>query len=225
LAVAAGALAFTIQTGRSTLGPIGAVLAVWLVGGAFSDLMQRAGRGTLGEKLSRIWRLPRADWGRVAAHSGLGITMFGIAGMMAWQVEDIRVVKIGEKFTLGEYEITLNEVARVQGPNYFATQGDMSVFKNGQQVARLFPEKRVYPVAQMPTTEAGIANGVLRDLYLVIGDPQDDGGWAIRTYVKPLASWIWAGAIIMSLGGVLSLTDRRYRVAAGARRTKTVAAE
>jgi cytochrome c-type biogenesis protein CcmF len=71
----------------------------------------------------------------------------------------------------------------------------------------------------MPTTEAAIDYGFLRDLYLVIGDPQDDGGWAVRTYIKPFANWIWAGTIIMSLGGVISLTDRRHRVAAGARRT------
>ena len=80
----------------------------------------------------------------------------------------------------------------------------------------------------MPTTEAAIHNGVFRDLYLVIGDPQKDGGWAVRSYVKPFANWIWAGAIIMALGGCLSLSDRRVRVAAGARRAapvRVVAAE
>ena len=82
----------------------------------------------------------------------------------------------------------------------------------------LFPEKRVYPVAGMPTTEAAIDNGVFRDIYLVIGDEQPGGGWAVRSYVKPFANWIWAGAIIMALGGTLSLTDRRFRVAAGARK-------
>ena len=76
----------------------------------------------------------------------------------------------------------------------------------------------------MPTTEAAIDNGVLRDLYVVIGDPQDGGGWAVRTYIKPFANWIWVGAIIMALGGVLSLTDRRYRVAAGARKAAPAAA-
>jgi cytochrome c-type biogenesis protein CcmF len=82
------------------------------------------------------------------------------------------------------------------------------------------PEKREYPVAGMPTTEAAIDNGVFRDLYVVIGDPQDGGGWAVRTFVKPFANWIWAGAIVMALGGCLSLMDRRYRVAAGARRER-----
>jgi cytochrome c-type biogenesis protein CcmF len=193
-------------------------LAIWLVGGALVDLVQRSGRGDIKSRLWRIWRLPRADWGRVTAHSGLGVTILGIAGMTAWQSEDIRVAQIGETFSVSGYEITLNDVVRGQGPNYFKTTADMSVARDGREIARLYPEKRSYPVAQMPTTEAGISNGVWRDFYLVIGDPQDGGGWAVRTYVKPLANWIWAGAIIMALGGALSLTDRRYRVAAGARR-------
>jgi len=94
------------------------------------------------------------------------------------------------------------------------------VLENGLQLDRLTPEKRVYPVAGMPTTEAAINNGFTRDVYVVIGDPQDNGGWAVRTFIKPYANWIWAGAIIMALGGILSLTDRRFRVAAGAKRAR-----
>ncbi len=218
LAVALGGLAFAVQTGRSALGPVGAALAVWLVTGSLTDIWQRSGRGVVPVRIRRITRLPRADWGKFFAHTGLGITIFGIAAMTAWQVEDIRVAEVGETFDVSGYEIALNSVERARGPNYLTTMADMSVFRNGREVARLFPEKRLYPVAQMPTTEAAIDNGVLRDIYLVIGDPQDAGGWAVRTYIKPFANWIWAGAIIMALGGVLSLTDRRYRVAAGARK-------
>jgi cytochrome c-type biogenesis protein CcmF len=90
-----------------------------------------------------------------------------------------------------------------------------------QFIATLTPEKRNYPVAQMPTTEASIYNGVLRDVYVVVGDPQDGGGWTIRTYIKPFANWIWGGSILMAIGGVFSLMDRRYRVAASARRQRS----
>jgi cytochrome c-type biogenesis protein CcmF len=83
----------------------------------------------------------------------------------------------------------------------------------------MHPEKRMYPVQAMPTTEAAIHQGVFRDLYLVIGDPQDGGGYAVRSYIKPFADWIWAGAMLMALGGALSLSDRRFRAAAGARRS------
>ena len=90
--------------------------------------------------------------------------------------------------------------------------------RGGALVAVLRPEKRNYPVAGMPTTEAAIDFGFTRDLYLVLGDRQKNGGWSIRSYIEPFANWLWGGALLMALGGGLSLSDRRYRVAAGARR-------
>lgn len=219
LAMAAGALVWTMQTGRSILAPVAMILFVWLIGGSVVDVCNRTGRGGLVSKLRRLTSLPRADWGKSVAHAGLGIAIFGVAAITAWQTEDIRVAQVGERFDVGAYQVTLNEVTRKRGPNYLTTMADMSVFRNGREVARLFPEKRQYPVAQMPTTEAAIDNGIFRDLYLVIGDPQADGGWVVRTYIKPFANWIWAGCMIMAFGGLLSLTDRRYRMVAGARKS------
>ena len=216
LALALGALAWAMQTGRSSLGPVGLFLGTWLVAGSVVDLLGRTGRGAIGARLRRMARLPRADWGKAVAHAGLGVTIFGVAALTAWQQEDIRVTRIGERFQVGDWGIQLDDVQRLQGPNYITTQGTMSVWRDDTKLYELTPEKRVYPVAGMPTTEAAIHNGILRDIYLVIGDPQNDGGWAVRTYIKPFANWIWTGAIIMAFGGVLSLSDRRYRVAAGA---------
>lgn len=212
------ALAWTVQSGRTLMAPVGALLGSWLVLGAAVDLWVRTGRGSLGDKLGRALRLPRADWGRMVAHSGFGITIFGISAMMAWQTEDIRTAQIGETFTVAQYDVTLAGVEDIKGPNYFSTMAEIHLTRDGREEAVLFPEKRVYPVAGMPTTEAAIDNGIFRDLYVVIGDEQTDGSWAVRIYIKPFANWIWAGAIIMSFGGLLSLTDRRFRVAAGARR-------
>jgi cytochrome c-type biogenesis protein CcmF len=217
LAVAVGALAYAMQTERTALGPIGLLLGTWMVSGAAFDLWGRTGRS--GNRFARLFRLPGADWGKAVAHAGLGITFIGIAGLMAWDQEDIRVVNVGEPFELGGYQFVLSDVQQVQGPNYISTTGVIELGKDGRQLTTLYPEKRVYPVAQMPTTEAAIDNGFLRDIYVVIGDPQADGGWAVRTYIKPLANWIWAGSIIMALGGCFSLADRRFRVAAGARKT------
>ncbi|MCP1170560.1 heme lyase NrfEFG subunit NrfE, partial [Limimaricola sp. ASW11-118] len=202
----------------SALGPLGLALGGWVIGGAAVDLWSRSGRSALGARLTRLRRLPRADWGRGLAHGGLGVTIIGIAGLLAWQQEDIRVAEIGDSWSLGRYEITLDAVRESRGPNYITTVGELSVRSGGAQVATLLPEKRFYPVAGMPTTEAGIDGGLWRDLYLVIGDPQEGGGWAMRSHVKPMAAWIWGGCILMALGGALSLTDRRMRVAAGARR-------
>lgn len=226
LALAGLALTFAVQTGRSAVGPIGVGLGLWVVLGALVDLGQRSGRGGLGERFGRALRLPRADWGRAVAHIGMGVTVFAVAAMTTWLREDIRAVNIGESFPLGAYEVTLVSVSDVQGPNYTASRAEMLVTKDGAAVATLFPEKRIYPVAAMPTTEAAIDQGIFRDVYLVIGDPQEAGGYAVRGYIKPFANWIWGGALLMALGGLISLTDRRYRVAAGARaKALPVAAE
>ncbi|CTQ50923.1 heme lyase CcmF/NrfE family subunit [Jannaschia donghaensis] len=220
LALAVTGLVWAMQTGNSLGGPLGAGLGVWLVAGALVDLATRTGRGRWSERLGRVTRLPGADWGKALAHGGLGITIFGVAALTAWQQEEIAVLDIGDTLTLGRYEVVLNDVTRVQGPNYFATRADLTAYEDGSELGHLFPEKRIYPVAQMPTTEAGIDSGITRDVYAVIGDAQTGGGWAVRVYIKPFANWIWGGAIIMALGGVVSLTDRRYRVAAGARRQR-----
>ncbi|WP_374397926.1 heme lyase CcmF/NrfE family subunit [Tabrizicola sp.] len=218
LAVALGLLAFALQTGQSALGPIGLALGAWVVFGALADLWARTGREDVGARLARLTRLPRADWGKATAHLGMGVTLFAVAAMHSWKVEDIRVVQVGDSFPLGAYEVRLDKVEDVEGPNYSSTMGTMTVTKGGAVVAVLNPEKRMYPVAGMPTTEAAIDFGFTRDLYLVLGDKQKDGGWAVRSYIEPFANWLWGGALLMAFGGVLSLSDRRYRVAAGARR-------
>ena len=218
LAVALGALAFTVQTGRSVLAPVGVALGTWLVIGALADLWQRSGRQGIGARLARITRLPRADWGKALAHAGLGVTIFAVSAVLGWSTEDIRVAQIGESFVHDGYTVTLTGVERVQGPNYISSMGHVTIERDGQLVAELAPEKRVYPAAGMPTTEAAIDYALTRDIYIALGDPQDGGGWALRTYVKPFASCLWLGVLIMALGGVVSLSDRRYRMAAGARR-------
>jgi cytochrome c-type biogenesis protein CcmF len=224
-AVALGGLAFALQTGRSALGPVGVMLGVWVVCGAVADLWARTGHESMAKRLMRATRLPRADWGKMLAHAGLGVTLFAVAALNAWKIEDIRVVQEGDTFPLGAYEIRLNKVTQSNGPNYTTTTAEMAVFRDGTFVTLLYPEKRFYPVQGMPTTEAAIDYGLLRDIYLVIGDPQDGGGYAVRSYIEPFANWLWGGALMMAFGGALSLSDRRYRVAAGARLPTTVPAE
>ena len=223
LAVAVGALVWTLQTGGSILAPIGLTLGVWLVAGTLFDLWLRGGRNGISARLQRIARLPRADWGKALAHGGLGVTIFAVSAMLGWASEDIRVAQIGQSFEHNGYSITLTDVRRVQGPNFISSTGFVDVHRDGVLVAQLEPEKRVYPAAGMPTTEASIDYGFARDIYLALGDPQENGGWALRTYVKPFANWLWGGTIIMAFGGLISLTDRRFRVAAGARKSSTKA--
>ena len=227
LALALAGLVFAMQTGGAALVPAGAALGLWVVGGAAVDLASRTGRGPWSERLARLTRLPRADWGKATAHAGLGVTVFAVAAMTGWATEVIKVVRIGESFDLAAYQVKLIEVHEEKGPNYISTMATMEVSRDGRLVSTLHPEKRIYPVQAMPTTEAALDYGLFRDIYLVIGDPQEGGGFAVRGYWKPFANWIWLGCGLMALGGLLSLTDRRYRVAAGARRSAAtpVAAE
>ncbi|RED11232.1 heme lyase CcmF/NrfE family subunit [Pontivivens insulae] len=227
LSVALGAYVWAIQTGGRMLAPIGAVLAAWILLGVVADLWQRAGgAGTnLSVKLRRLRGLPRADWGKAISHSGLGVMIWGVVALTGWQSEDIRAIAVGESFELSGYTFRLDSVERIEGPNYISDYGTITVFQQGAELTTLHPEKRFYPVQGMPTTEAGISSGAFRDLYVSLGDIQDDGRWAMWTWVKPFANWIWAGAIIMSLGGFMSLSDRRYRVGlASARKPRTPSA-
>ena len=217
LALAGAGLVWSLQTGRSLLGPVGLFLGAWLVFGTLTELWTRAGRS---HDLRRLTRLPRADWGKACAHAGLGVTIFGIAGMTAWQVEDIRVTDLKTPWQVGAYTLQLDKVEKLTGPNYLTTMGTVTLRKGRRLVAELRPEKRYYPVAKMPTTEAAIDYRIMRDVYVVLGDPEASGGWVVRTYIKPLANWIWAGALLMAFGGFLSLSDKRLRVAAGAARTR-----
>ena len=224
LAVTLAALAFAIQSGRSALGPIGVALGVWVVGGALVDLWLRSGREGFAARLRRMMRLPRADLGKAVAHIGVGVTTFGVAAVLAWEAEDIRVAQIGDNWDVGAYTFELTDIRNGEGPNYVTTFADIAVSRDGQDVAVLSPENRFYPVANMPTTEAAIHNGILRDIYVVIGDPQEQGGYAVRVYLKPFANWIWGGCMLMALGGALSLSDRRLRIGASAAKRKDKAA-
>ena len=210
---------WSIQTGQSLIGPIGVFLGSWIVMGTIIDLLSKLGNS---RSMGRLMFLPRADFGKFFAHFGLGVTMFAIAALSSWEKEDIRVVSIGSSWNVGSYDLKLDDVVEVRGPNYFSTMGIIAVSKEGSELITLRPEKRNYPIAQMPTTEAAIDYRISRDLYVVLGDQQSENAWTIRTYLKPFANWIWGGCAIMALGGVLSLTDRRLRIAAGSKKAKSL---
>ena len=121
--------------------------------------------------------------------------------------------------------VRFDGVVEGQGPNYSREVGRFTVLEGDRQIAVLSPEKRLYPVQNMPTTEAAIRTTGLADLYVVLGDSDGAGGWTVRIYHEPLVPWIWAGSLIMVLGGLVSLGDRRLRVGAPARRRKPALAE
>ena len=226
-AAAAVAVAIAVATKTSVWGPIGLALAAWLAMGTVVELAERIRlfRTSPAESLRRLGRMPRAAWGMTLAHFGMAVAIAGMTGAGVWKVESIQTMKPGDSVNVAGFVYTFKGATEGRGPNYNFISGRFDVTRNGQPVTTLNSEKRIYPVRGMPTTEAAIESLFLGDLYAVIGDPQEDGSFATRLYFNPLVAWMWAGALIMVFGGVLSLTDRRYRVGAPVRRRPPAAAQ
>ena len=214
--VAACLLHLWLRSPHGALAALGIGLGVWTIAGSLSELLDRlaAFRGPLASTLSRARGLPRSAWAMTLAHIGLGIVILGVTSVATGRSERLLVMQPGQHVDLAGYDVEFHGVSQAQGPNYTAQRGTFRVTRGGKLVAELFSEKRFFPVEGMPTTEAGIDTGLFRDLYLVLGDAAPDGGWTVRLYHNPLAFWIWGGAGLMGLAGLLSLTDRRLRVGA-----------
>ena len=210
-------------SGSSWLSTLGIALGAWLVAGSFASLAERIKllRAPLTDSLRRAIHLPRSAWGMTLAHTGLGIFLLGGTIMLTWQTEYIQVMRPGETIVVAGYELTFQGVGNIPGPNYMAERALFSVSRDGEPFTNLMPEKRAYVSSSMATTEAGIKATWAGDLYAVIGDADGKGGWATRFFFKPFVHWMWIGASVMVLGGVVSLTDRRHRVGAPAQRRKT----
>jgi cytochrome c-type biogenesis protein CcmF len=200
----------------SFMSVLGMMLGWWIVASVLTDLWERVspkGQG-LGMMLRRTSQLPRATMGMMVAHLGVAVFIFGVTIVKTHEVERDVKMKPGDATTIGNLRFTLKEFKEVQGPNYQAVRGlvDVTDISRGDRVvARMEPEKRVYRVQTMPMTEAAIRTGLVRDLYVSLGEPVEGGAWIVRLYVKPFVDWIWGGCVLMALGGLLAATDRRYR--------------
>ncbi|MBO6658655.1 MAG: cytochrome c biogenesis protein CcsA, partial [Pseudomonadales bacterium] len=154
--------------------------------------------------------------GMLLGHAGIAIAILGVVvTVYLSEGKDVRM-EAGDKLSFGQYEFVFEGVEQVRGPNYLSDQGVFRVSKNGEFVADLYPEKRLYPVAQNVMTEAAIDPGLFRDIYIALGEPVGEGAWAIRLHVKPLVRWVWLGGLLVALGGFMTLLDKRYRRARAA---------
>jgi cytochrome c-type biogenesis protein CcmF len=227
--VAAAVVTWLLAGGAATplwaAGGIG--LAAWLFCSTVIEWTERVrlGRVPLGETLQRAIQLPRSSYGMSLTHAGLAVVIVGITGSTAWKTEHIQVMHPGETVNVAGYEITLQGTEdNIPGPNYTALRATFVAKKDGNLVAVMKPEKRMYTQPPRPTTDAAIHTNFLGDLYTVVGDPDGTGGFVTRLYYNPLVPWIFIGSVIMVMGGVVSLTDRRYRVGAPLRTARRLAA-
>jgi cytochrome c-type biogenesis protein CcmF len=157
-------------------------------------------------------RHTRAHYGMVVAHIGIAVFVVGVTLVKSYESDRDANMRPGDALELAGYAFRLDDVSEVKGPNYIAARATMSVTRGGKPVTVLYPETRFYVVPRRPMTEAAIAPGLTRDLYVSLGDQLDGGAWLVKVQHKPFIDWIWGGCIIMALGGLLAASDRRYRV-------------
>jgi cytochrome c-type biogenesis protein CcmF len=167
------------------------------------------GEGGLWKRLASI---PGAWWGMWLAHLGIGIFIIGVCLVKTLETNADVAVKVGDSTDLAGYRFTLDKVVEVEGPNYLAARGIVRLSRGGATINTLQPEKRVYTARQMPMTEASLDVGFFRDVYVSLGEPTGaPDTWVLRLYYKPFISWIWAGCLLMALGGLCAALDGRYR--------------
>ena len=221
--IVAAAVFAVLQRGP-WLAPFGIALGVYVMLGSLSEWAQRIKLGSAGseEVIRRAINLPRSSYGTLLAHFGIGMLVVGIVATSAYQEEHIIAVKPGQTFNVAGYDITFKGGEPARGPNYREDVADFTVTRGGALITDLHPSKRLYDAPPQATTESGIHASWLGDLYVVIGDVQAGGGYAVRAYFNPLVRFIWLGALVMFIGGGISLSDRRLRVGAPSRRRKDV---
>jgi cytochrome c-type biogenesis protein CcmF len=197
-------------------------LAAWLVMGAIVELADRLKlfRVPVAAAWNRAINLPRASYGMTLAHAGLGAMLAGIIVSTEWRAEVIKRMVPGDQVEIAGYTLKLADVANARGPNYLADRAEFIVTSDGSEIARLYPERRFYPVQNQKTSETAIRTTGLGDLYIVLSDDEGGSGHAVRIYHNPLAFWMWGGAVLMVIGGLVSLSDRRFRIGAAARRVR-----
>ena len=207
------ALLLPLTLGKWTpLVSFGLLLAFWVIAAVAYTIWSRLKQdsGSLG---TRIAKQSTSWWGMLLAHFGIAVFIIGVTLVKGYETErDVRM-EIGDTVAIGGHLFTFRGTTQKTGPNYQAWVGDFGITKNGQPTQTLYPEKRIYNATRSSMTEAAIDTGLTRDLYVSLGEPLENGAWSVRVYHKPFVDWIWGGAVLMALGGLLAVSDRRYRLA------------
>jgi cytochrome c-type biogenesis protein CcmF len=212
---------FYFAPGASLAALGGVALAVWAMLGVLADLADRVGAAKLppATVLRRLRHLPRGTWGYVIAHFGVGVLIAGITVSTAWRSERIETVHPGDNLKIAGRTLHFVGVTEGSVENYDVQRAEIVVDRPGAAPFTVYPERRWYPIAGSSTTNTSITTNGFGDLYLALGEGDGKGGWVLRAYYNPLVPWVWFGAVLAALGGLVSLSDRRSRVRARAART------
>jgi len=216
VALVAIAVLFAWTHGGATLAPLAIGLAMFVIAGAITDLVERIGlfRVPFASALARARGLPRATWGTAFAHAGLGVALIGIVCETTWNSEYIGTMKPNDVANVAGYQLKLDDITQRQGPNYREMIAGFTVSRDGETIRTMAPSKRNFTARGSATTEAALLTRGASQIYISLGDTNADGAIAVRIYHKPMVLMIWWGPILMAFGGLLSLSDRRLRVGA-----------
>jgi cytochrome c-type biogenesis protein CcmF len=210
------AVVFAMEGGGPILVPFAIGLALYVIAGALMEIVERTGllKVPVATAFARARGLPRSTWGAAFAHAGLGITLLGVIGETQWSLERIAELKPGQSISIRRYDLHFDGVSTRQGPNYRDLAAHFTVRRHGELIGVLEPAKRSFPSRGTAVTQSALMTRGVSQLYLSLGDPNPDGSLAVRLYYKALVLLIWLGAVVMVIGGALSLSDRRLRVGA-----------
>jgi len=227
IALGCGLLTIALVSPHKALGAAGIAIGAWLIAGAAAELLERtrAFRVPAADSWRRLTGLPRGAWGMTLAHLGLGVFVLGACFELGWKAESAETLPIGGALDVGGYHLVLEQVGPVEGPNYEAERGIIRATKDGKPVCVGEPERRFYPAGGQTTSEVALCYRGASHLYMVLGERREAVGpagttpvWLVRAYWNPWATLIFLGPVIMALGGVVSLSDRRLRLGVARRR-------
>jgi len=235
LAVAAGlgllaaAASLMFLAPKQVLAAFGAGVGVWVMAGTLTEVVERIrlGRVPFSEALRRVRSMPRGSWGTTLAHFGMGLFIFGACFELAAKVESAKVITVGESVQVGAYELRLDAVNTIDGPNYLAERASFTAIRNGQVACKPQPERRMFYAGNQTTSEVALCLEGPSDLYVTMGEtrttPAGQPGWLVTGYFNPWVRLIFLGPFMMALGGVISLTDRRLRLGVARKTAKAKA--
>lgn len=201
--------------GKLTLmAAVGVFLGIWVMSTSLILLVNRlkTRETAVPNLIENLKGIPLAFYGMLLAHIGIGVFVLGVTLVKGYESEQDLRMEVNDVAHIGNLAFRFEGAKEVAGPNYLSSLGKFIVTSKSKEVAVLHPEKRFYPVQGAMMTEADIEPGVLKDIYVSLGEPLENGAWSVRIYIKPFVRWIWAGCILMALGGILALMDRRYRI-------------
>jgi len=211
LAVAIGfALPFIFANHMSGMAVIGLIMAAWIAIATVQELRLRI--ASREQKLPALVKLGRSHWGMVLGHVGFAVVIIGIALVQNYEVERTVRMAPGDTFVQAPYSFTFKSLKHREGSNWISDAAKFEISRHDKVIGTVLSEKRFYTIQRQIQTKTALQVNPLRDLYIAMGEELGDGSWAVRIQIKPFVRWIWFGGVLMALGGLLSMTDKRYRL-------------